>query len=110
LGPKAFAQSTYHKEALTILEALKKWRHYFVGGHLIIKTNQQSLKHMINQRLNEGIQHKLPMKLLEFSYTNEYKKGVDNVVADALSRKDTQVLAISTAVPTWIADIEQSHT
>jgi hypothetical protein len=28
LGPKASAQSTYHKEALSILRALKKWRHY----------------------------------------------------------------------------------
>jgi hypothetical protein len=27
LGPKALAQCTYHKEALAILEALKKWRH-----------------------------------------------------------------------------------
>jgi hypothetical protein len=26
LGPKAVAQSTYYKEALTILQALKKWR------------------------------------------------------------------------------------
>jgi hypothetical protein len=32
LGPKAAAQSTYYKEALTILQALKKWRHYFLGG------------------------------------------------------------------------------
>jgi hypothetical protein len=37
LGPRAAAQSTYHKEGLAILEALKKWGHYFLGGHLIIK-------------------------------------------------------------------------
>jgi hypothetical protein len=29
LGPKVFVQSTYHKEALTILQALKRGRHYF---------------------------------------------------------------------------------
>jgi hypothetical protein len=29
LGSKVFAQSTYHKEALTILQALKRGRHYF---------------------------------------------------------------------------------
>jgi hypothetical protein len=39
LGPKASAQSTYHKEALAILHALKKWRHYILGNHLIIKTD-----------------------------------------------------------------------
>jgi predicted permease len=32
LGPKASAQSTYHKGALAILLALKRWRHYFLGG------------------------------------------------------------------------------
>jgi hypothetical protein len=55
LGPKALAQSIYHKEALAILLALKRWRHYFLGGSLIIKTNQQSLKHMMTQRITEGI-------------------------------------------------------
>jgi hypothetical protein len=43
---------------------------------------------MMSQRISEGIQHKLLLKLPEFSYSIEYKKGVGNVVADALSRKD----------------------
>jgi hypothetical protein len=41
----------------------------------VIRTNQQSLKYMMQQRLTEGIQHKLLMKLLESNYTIEYKKG-----------------------------------
>lgn len=36
--------STYEKEALAIIEALKCWRHYFLGNSLIIRTDQQSLK------------------------------------------------------------------
>lgn len=32
LRPKANSQSVYEKEAIAILEALKKWRHYFLGG------------------------------------------------------------------------------
>jgi hypothetical protein len=32
LGLEASAQSTYYKEALAILEALKRWRHYPLGG------------------------------------------------------------------------------
>jgi hypothetical protein len=99
LGPKVIAQSTYHKEALAILLALKKWRHYFLWGELIIKTDQQSLKYMMSQRLSEGIQHKLLLKLLEFNYTIEYKRGAENSVADALSRKEPVVMAISTSTP-----------
>jgi hypothetical protein len=109
LGPKVYAQSTYHKEALAILLELKRWRHYLIGGQLIIKTDQQNLKYMGTQRLIEGIQHKFMMKLLEFNYTIEYKKGKENVVADALSRQDHSISTITIVVPDWIADIEASY-
>jgi hypothetical protein len=85
LGQKASAQSIYEKEALAILHALKKWRHYFLGNKILIKTDQQALKYLGSQRLLEGIQHKLMLKLLEFDYRIEYKKGKENTVADALS-------------------------
>jgi hypothetical protein len=109
LGPKAAAQSTYYKEALTIMQALKKWRHYLLGGKLIIKTDQKSLKFMMTQRLSEGIQHKLLLKLLELDYQIEYKKGTENVVADALSRGEPAVSAISSTSPAWVIDIEASY-
>jgi hypothetical protein len=38
LGPQNSAKSVYEKEAMAILEALKKWRHYFLGNKLIIRT------------------------------------------------------------------------
>jgi hypothetical protein len=63
---KAFSQSIYEKEAMAILEALRKWRHYLLGNKLFIKTDQKSLKYLTSQRLLEGIQHKLMLKLLEF--------------------------------------------
>ena len=55
LGPKASAYSTYDKEAMAILEVLKKWKHYFATTSVIIKTYQQSLKYIHDQRLVEGI-------------------------------------------------------
>ena len=36
LGPQNSAKSIYEKEAMAILEALKKWRHYFLGDKLLI--------------------------------------------------------------------------
>ncbi|KAK1648718.1 hypothetical protein QYE76_066523 [Lolium multiflorum] len=118
LGPKNAAMSVYEKEALAILEALKKWRHYFLGNKLVIKTNQCSLKYLASQRLLEGIQHKLMLKLLEFDYSIQYKKGTDNSAADALSRKYQHVdlegeqgncQALAVAIPSWTNDIITSY-
>jgi hypothetical protein len=85
LGPRIAAQSVYDKEAMAILQALKRWRRYFLRGKLVIKIDQQSLEYIMTQRLCEGIQHKLLMKLMEFDYSIEYKKGKENIAADALS-------------------------
>jgi hypothetical protein len=46
---------------------------------------------------------------LEFDYQIEYKKGRENVVAVALSRKDPQLSAITSTTPAWVSDIEASH-
>lgn len=106
----------YEKEAIAILEAIKKWRHYILGGKLVIRTDQQSLKFMMNQRLVEGIQHKLMLKLMEYDYSVEYKQGKQNYVADALSRmpiiqekEEESCQAITIVVPDWIEDIKRSY-
>ena len=111
LGPRAAALSTYEKEAMAILEALKKWKHYFASTSLIIKTDQQSLRYIHDQRLVEGIQHKLLVKLLGYNYKVEYKKGKENKVADALSRVQhtTTVQAISLVVPVWIEQVINTY-
>jgi hypothetical protein len=115
LCAEALAASTYEKEAIAILEALKKWKHYFASSSVIIRTDQQSLKYIHDQRLVEGIQHKLLVKLLGYNYKVEYKKGRENKAADALSRANhsSQVLAISSVIPVWMEQVitsyEQDH-
>jgi hypothetical protein len=71
---------------------------------VIIRTDQQSLKYIHDQRLVEGIQHKLLVKLLGYNYKVEYKKGRENKAIDALSRANhsNQALAISSVIPVWI--------
>lgn len=101
LGHKAAASSIYEKEALAILEAIKKWKHYLASTSVIIRTDQESLKYIHDQRLIEGIQHKLMVKLLDFNYKVEYKKGKENKVADALSRVPNlaAIMSMSQVVP-----------
>ncbi|KAJ4776988.1 polyprotein [Rhynchospora pubera] len=111
LGIKNQGLSTYEKEFLALLTAVQKWRHYLVGGKFVIKTDQISLKHLLEQRLSHTMQHKGMCKLLGLDYVIEYKKGCENKVADALSRREeaSQLSAISEIVPKWVQDIKLSY-
>jgi hypothetical protein len=78
---------------------------------LIIRTDQQSLKYIHDQRIVEGIQHKLLVKLLGYNYKVEYKKGKENKAADALSRVNhtNQLHSISVVVPVWIDHVSATY-
>jgi RNase H-like domain found in reverse transcriptase len=47
LGFKNQDLSTYEKELLTLITAVTKWKHYLIGQEFIIKTDQISLKHLL---------------------------------------------------------------
>jgi hypothetical protein len=98
----------YEKEMMAILHALKKWRPYLIGRHFKVKTDHDSLKYFLEQRLSSEEQQKWVTKILGYDFEIIYKKGKKNVVADALSRKDEDVeaflCAISIIQPDWIIE------
>jgi hypothetical protein len=104
LSPRNQGLSTYEKEYLAILVAVDQWRHYLLQGQFYIHTDQRSLIHLNEQRLHTPWQQKVFSKLLGLQYSIVYKKGSDNRVADALSRRapGDQSLAISTVTPRWL--------
>jgi hypothetical protein len=56
------------------------------------------LRFILDQRLTTIPQHQWVSKLLGFDFVVEYKPGVQNIVADALSRRDEhleEVMALS---------------
>ena len=84
---KALHLSTYEKELLALVTVVHKWRPYLLGRPFVIKTDQQSLKYILEQRVATLAQQKWLAKLLSYLFVVEYKKGCENRVADAFSRR-----------------------
>lgn len=87
LGPRARGKSIYEKELMAICLAVEKWKHYLLGRHFVIRTDQQSLKYITQQREIGADYQKWVRKLIGFDFEIQYKPGTANRVADALSRK-----------------------
>lgn len=112
LGPKSRGLSIYEKEYLAILLAIQQWRPYLQHEEFLIFTDQKSLTQLSEQRLHTHWQQKVFTKLLGLQYKIVYKKGVDNRVADALSRRpivDTQCAAISSCTPQWLNEVLEGY-
>ena len=68
------------------------------------KQTKQSLKYQLHQRIGTIVQQKWLSKLLGYAFVVEYKKGSENVVADALSRRGE----VSELVATSLQDNQDS--
>jgi len=66
--------------------ALRQWRHYLLGTRARVKTDHRSLKYIKTQPSLSPRQARWLETLEEFDLEWEYTKGVENAVADALSR------------------------
>jgi len=69
-----------------------------MGRHFKVKMDHDSLKYFLEQRLPLEEQKKWVTNMLGYDFEIIYKKGKQNVVSDALSRKDEDVEAFFCAI------------
>ena len=108
LSPSHQYKSTYDKEMLAIVRVATRWRPYLIGRRFQIKTDHKSLKYFLERKISSPEQQKWVTKLLGFDYKITYKKGKENVLADALSQlpEQTEVSAISLPTSNFLKDIK----
>ena len=104
LHGKNLLLSTYEKEMLALVMAVRKWRHYLLGRKFLVRTDQKSLQYLCSQQITTEAQQKWLHKLMGFDFSIVYKRGCENQVADALSRRDEvqpkeHLAAISAPIP-----------
>lgn len=111
LSKKSQTLSTYEKECLAVILAVDKWKPYLQHQPFTIATDQKSLTHLGEEKLTDGLQHKAFVKLLGLQYKVVYKKGLDNRVVDALSRKEghQEVHAMSISKPKWLEIVLEGY-
>lgn len=111
LSPKHLGLSTYEKELLAVIIATQKWRSYLLGHPFIIKTDHESLKHLMEQRITTSLQQRWLSKLMGFDYMVQYRKGKENHAADALSRLHEEAelsVIVHSQKLKWKEELEES--
>ena len=77
--------STIEKELLSIIEIFKEFRTTLLGARIIVNTDHKNLTYKLSQFSTQRVM-RWKLSLEEFGAVYNYKPGVVNLVADALSR------------------------
>lgn len=81
----------------------------------MVKTDQQALKFLLEQRVRTETLQKWVSKLMSYDFSIEYKKLKENKATDALSRRDGEeeevacLAVISFPIPSWLVELKQSY-
>ncbi|KAJ9536631.1 hypothetical protein OSB04_un000180 [Centaurea solstitialis] len=87
--------STYDKELYALVRSLQTWQHYLRPKEFVIHTDHESLKYLKGQGKLSRRHIKWVEFIESFPYVIKYKKGKENIVADALSRRHSLITTLS---------------
>ncbi|GJZ33797.1 putative reverse transcriptase domain-containing protein, partial [Tanacetum coccineum] len=80
--------TTHDLELGSVVFALKIWRHYLYGTRCTVFTDHKSLQHILDQKELNMRQRRWLELLSDYDCDIRYHPGKENVVANALSRKE----------------------
>ncbi|XP_073367864.1 uncharacterized protein [Aegilops tauschii subsp. strangulata] len=85
------------------MTAIDKWCQYLQRGPFDIVTDHKSLCNLGEQHLETELQRKAMTKLVGLQFCFQYRRGLDNRAADALSHvgKQFEVAVLSACQPAW---------
>ncbi|GKD44429.1 retrotransposon protein, putative, ty3-gypsy subclass [Tanacetum coccineum] len=93
LKPYEVNYPTHDLELAAVVFALKTWRYYLYGETCDIFTDHKSLKYIFTQKESNMRQGHWLELLKDYNANIQYHPGKANVVADALSRKNSRIMA-----------------
>ena len=90
--------STYDKEFYAVVQSLKHWRHYLLHQEFVLFSDHEALKYLHAQKKLNFRHSRWVEYLQDYTFVLKHKAGVENRVADALSRRASLLSTLSVEV------------
>jgi len=91
--------------------AVEKWRQYLQRQEFVIITDHKSLSFLNEQNLHSDMQRKAMTRLMGLQFKVVYRRGKENLAADALSRLGhlMAIQSVSSVQPVWVQEVLNSY-
>ena len=101
--------TTTEKELLAVVYCVTKFREHLIGQHFEIITDHKCLTFLNSTVYHNARLIRWNLLLQQYSYSVSYCRGVDNVVADFLSRNPGGKFAEQSDEPLIISSVHRYH-
>ena len=79
--------AAYELELYAVVRAVENFRMFFLGREFLLRTDHAALRNLLRRDLPPTSRvERWILRLSEYNFKIEYKRGQDNVIADVLSR------------------------